>query len=96
LIKFKSYLIFGTLADHFGRRKLYGLEMVIITLMTVLSALSTDLIPGLTVFGTLSICRLFLGIGIGADNLLSIILITEFSNKKNRGALLTFIYVIYK
>jgi PHS family inorganic phosphate transporter-like MFS transporter len=58
---------FGYLADRYGRKKMYGIELMIIMVGTVGSAFSANLETGLSIFAVLGIWRLFMGIGIGGD-----------------------------
>lgn len=58
-------LFFGYLADRLGRKRMYGVELMIIVVCTCASALSATTVSGLSVFAILAIWRIFLGIGIG-------------------------------
>ena len=51
-------VIFGRLADRFGRKSVYGLEVAILTLGALLSATSQD-------FTQLLIWRFIIGLGVG-------------------------------
>ena len=53
-------VIFGRLADRFGRKAVYGLEVTILTLGALLSATSQD-------FTQLLIWRFIIGLGVGGD-----------------------------
>jgi PHS family inorganic phosphate transporter-like MFS transporter len=64
-------LVFGALADQFGRKRMYGIELMIIVACTCASALSATTVSGLSVFAVLGIWRVLLGIGIGGDYPLS-------------------------
>jgi PHS family inorganic phosphate transporter-like MFS transporter len=58
-------IFFGILADLKGRKRMYGIELIIILVCTCASALSATTVSGLSVFAILGIWRVFLGIGIG-------------------------------
>ena len=55
---------FGYLADVVGRKKMYGLELILIIFATLAQSLSSDG-PGLSVVGVLIFWRVLMGIGIG-------------------------------
>ena len=50
-------LFFGYIADRNGRKKMYGIELMIIIIFTINSAFSSDLKTGLSVFAILGIWR---------------------------------------
>lgn len=53
---------FGILADIVGRKKMYGLELILIIFATVAQAL-TAAGPGLSIVGTIVFWRVLMGIG---------------------------------
>lgn len=57
---------FGWLADHYGRKKMYGLELIIIIFATLAQALSASS-PAVSVVGLIIFWRVIMGIGIGGD-----------------------------
>jgi len=83
-------MLFGRLGDLIGRRRVYGLEAILMIIGALVSAFA----PSFTV---LLIGRLILGIGIGGDYPASGVLMTEYANKRNRGKLvgLTFIFFVF-
>lgn len=78
-------LVFGRLADRIGRHKIYGLTLIVLAIGAVLSALSPN-IYWLIGF------RLIMGLGIGGDYPLSATLMSEYSNRKDRGKLITMVF----
>ena len=50
-------ILFGILSDRKGRKKMYGVELTIIVIGTVGSALSGNLETGMSVFAVLAIWR---------------------------------------
>ncbi|KAI8802791.1 phosphate transporter [Cladochytrium replicatum] len=76
-------LIFGYLADKYGRKGIYGLSLAIIIFATVGTACSGTKIAG--VAGVLIFWRFILGIGIGGDYPLSAVITSEFGNTNTRG-----------
>ena len=67
----------GYLADRFGRRHLYMVDMIAYTFFGLLSAVSFNA-------PMLFLARVGLGFGIGADQALSFTIIGEFSPRKSR------------
>lgn len=55
---------FGALADLVGRKKMYGLELIIIIFATLAQALSSSS-PGMSITGIMIFWRVLMGIGIG-------------------------------
>ncbi|MGH7667656.1 MAG: MFS transporter [Candidatus Dormibacteria bacterium] len=85
LAAFVGSTVFGRIADVFGRKKIYGLEAAIMAVAAVGSALAPNLI-------WLIAWRFVLGIGIGGDYPVSAVLMSEYSNRKNRGRLVTMVF----
>jgi PHS family inorganic phosphate transporter-like MFS transporter len=67
---------FGVLADIVGRKKMYGLELILIIFCTVAQALSAAS-PAINIVGILIFWRVMMGIGIGGDYPLSSIITSE-------------------
>uniref|UniRef100_A0A7V3RDJ2 MFS transporter n=1 Tax=Mesoaciditoga lauensis TaxID=1495039 RepID=A0A7V3RDJ2_9BACT len=78
-------LIFGRIADKFGRKTVYGVEAIIMAIGAILSAFSPD-------FTWLLISRFLLGVGIGGDYPVSAVIMSEYSNKKDRGKLVSLVF----
>ncbi len=87
-------LFFGYLADRYGRKKMYGIELMIILIGTIGSALSSNLQSGFSVFAVLGLWRIFMGIGIGGDYPLSAIITAEFATTKHRGAMMAAVFAM--
>lgn len=69
-------LFFGWLADRIGRKRMYGIELMIIILATLAQSLSAAS-PGISIVGVLIFWRVIMGIGIGGDYPLSSIITSE-------------------
>ena len=82
---FLGALVFGALADRLGRKAIYGIELIIMAIGALLSAVA----PTLT---WLIIVRFILGIGIGGDYPVSATIISEHANKKDRGKLVAMVF----
>ena len=78
---------FGWLADVVGRKKMYGLELLIIIVATLAQALSSES-HSMHIVGVLIFWRVIMGIGIGGDYPLSSIITSEFATTKWRGAMI--------
>jgi PHS family inorganic phosphate transporter-like MFS transporter len=68
---------FGILGDCLGRKKMYGIELMIIVVATFASAFSADLATGMGVYAVLGMWRLILGVGIGGDYPMSAVITSE-------------------
>jgi MFS transporter, PHS family, inorganic phosphate transporter len=67
---------FGILADILGRKKMYGLELMVIIFATLAQALSSAS-PAISITGILCFWRVIMGIGVGGDYPLSSIITSE-------------------
>ena len=68
---------FGWLADVVGRKKIYGLELIIIIFTTMAQALGSNS-PAISITGLLAFWRVIMGIGIGGDYPLSSVITSEY------------------
>lgn len=71
----------GTVADRIGRKKAFGITLLIFALFSVLGALS----PGIWVFLAL---RFLAGVGLGGCIPVDYAIVSEFSPRKHRGRVL--------
>src|ERR1700712_3197266 len=67
---------FGYLADVLGRKKMYGLELILIIFATLAQALSSSS-RSISIVGVIIFWRVMMGIGIGGDYPLSSIITSE-------------------
>jgi PHS family inorganic phosphate transporter-like MFS transporter len=84
-------LIFGTLGDRIGRRRVYRLTLMIMVLSSIGCGFSICTTDG-CVFVTLGFFRFILGIGISGDYLLSATIMSEIANKRTRGAFIAAVF----
>ncbi|KAJ3357131.1 Inorganic phosphate transporter pho84 [Entophlyctis luteolus] len=91
---FVGQLLFGVLGDKLGRKKMYGVELIIMIVCTLGSALTGQMINGIPILYTLSIWRFFLGIGIGGDYPMSAVITSEFANVRYRGMMLAAVFAM--
>lgn len=80
-------VFFGFFSDRYGRKKLYGFEVLILFFGAILSASSHS-------FLALFFARLVVGFGIGGDYPSSAVVITENSTRKNRGFLVLLVFAM--
>ncbi|MCJ1335037.1 acid phosphatase pho5 [Bachmanniomyces sp. S44760] len=67
---------FGALADIVGRKRMYGLELILIIFTTLAQSLSSAS-PSMNIVGLIIFWRVLMGIGIGGDYPLSSIITSE-------------------
>jgi len=84
---------FGFLADIVGRKKMYGLELMVIIIGTLAQALSAPS-PAMSFVGVIIFWRVIMGIGIGGDYPLSSIITSEFATTKWRGAMMGSVFAM--
>lgn len=80
-------LVFGRLMDRLGRKAMYGIEVILLALGAVLSALAPS-------FGWLVFFRVLVGLGVGGDYPTSSVIMSEYANRKNRGMLVTMVFAM--
>ncbi|KAF2155358.1 MFS transporter [Myriangium duriaei CBS 260.36] len=84
---------FGYLADVVGRKKMYGLELILIIFATLAQSL-TSAAPAISLVGIIIFWRVLMGIGIGGDYPLSSIITSEFATTKWRGAMMGSVFAM--
>lgn len=80
-------VFFGFLSDKYGRKKLYGLEAIILCVGAIWSACTTS-------FVQLLLARILVGLGIGGDYPSSATVVSESANRKNRGFLVLLVFAM--
>eukprot|EP01018_Ginkgo_biloba_P034462 Gb_07357 [translate_table: standard] len=86
-------LFFGWLGDKMGRKKVYGMTLMLM----VFSSIACGLSFGRTakpVMTSLCFFRFWLGFGIGGDYPLSATIMSEYANKKTRGAFIAAVFAM--
>ncbi|WP_414633181.1 MFS transporter [Caldivirga sp. UBA161] len=78
-------VLFGWLADYWGRRRVYGVEAALMATGALLSALAPNLY-------WLIAFRGILGLGIGGDYPVSSVIMSEYANVKDRGRLVALVF----
>ena len=69
-------LVFGYMADWIGRKRMYGIELIIILAATLAQSLTASS-TGLSLVGVMVFWRVIMGIGIGGDYPLSAVITSE-------------------
>ncbi|KAF7437379.1 hypothetical protein PC9H_004218 [Pleurotus ostreatus] len=84
---------FGYLADSLGRKAVYGKELILIILATILTITTpTGSISPNGSLVYLSIFRILLGVGVGGDYPMSASVASDRANIRKRGTLLAYIF----
>ncbi|KAL0452438.1 UNVERIFIED_CONTAM: Inorganic phosphate transporter 1-11 [Sesamum latifolium] len=86
-------LVFGYLGDKLGRKKVYGVTLILMAFCAICSGLSFGYSPK-AIMGTLCFFRFWLGFGIGGDYPLSATIMSEYANKKTRGAFIAAVFAM--
>ncbi|GKU04592.1 unnamed protein product [Fusarium langsethiae] len=84
---------FGMMADIVGRKKMYGLELIVIIFATLAQALTAGS-PSTSLVGLIIFWRVIMGVGIGGDYPLSSIITSEFATTKWRGAMMAAVFAM--
>lgn len=82
---FVGAFVFGRIADVLGRKTVY----VTVAVIMVVGAIASALAPG---FAFLVVARFVLGLGIGGDYPVSAVLMSEYSNRTDRGRLVGLVF----
>jgi MFS transporter, PHS family, inorganic phosphate transporter len=78
-------VVFGRVADVLGRKRIYGLEVLVLAAGAIASAFAPS-------FWWLVIFRFILGVGIGGDYPVSATIMSEYSGTKVRGMLVSLVF----
>ncbi|XP_062097809.1 probable inorganic phosphate transporter 1-9 [Humulus lupulus] len=84
-------LVFGRLGDLIGRRRVYGMSLLLMVLSAIGCGFSICTKRG-CVLASLGFFRFLLGVGIGGDYPLSATIMSEFANKKTRGSFIAAVF----
>ncbi len=80
-------LLFGRIADMLGRKRIYGVEVLVLAAGAIGCALSPNIwwLIGL---------RFILGVGIGGDYPVSATIMSEYAGKSTRGMMVTLVFAM--
>ncbi|KAK7051065.1 hypothetical protein VNI00_005177 [Paramarasmius palmivorus] len=84
-------VLFGWLADMVGRKRMYGVELMIIIVTTFAQALSGNG-HAVGIIGVLVVWRFLMGVGIGGDYPLSAVISSEFASTRIRGRMMNAVF----
>ncbi|KAH7523374.1 probable inorganic phosphate transporter 1-9 [Ziziphus jujuba] len=84
-------VVFGRLGDRIGRRRVYGLALMLMVLSSIGCGFSICRSRG-CVLTSLGFFRFILGVGIGGDYPLSATIMSEFANKRTRGSFIAAVF----
>ncbi|KAL4191360.1 hypothetical protein AMTRI_Chr07g29520 [Amborella trichopoda] len=90
---FSGQLFFGWLGDKLGRKRVYGITLMVMVVCSIASGLSFGSSPK-GVIATLCFFRFWLGFGIGGDYPLSATIMSEYANKRTRGAFMAAVFAM--
>jgi MFS transporter, PHS family, inorganic phosphate transporter len=80
-------IVFGRVADVLGRKRIYGLEVLVLAAGAIASAFAPS-------FWWLVVFRFILGVGIGGDYPVSATIMSEYSGTKVRGLLVSLVFAM--
>jgi MFS transporter, PHS family, inorganic phosphate transporter len=80
-------LLFGRVADMLGRKRIYGVEVLVLAAGAIACAFSPNI---LWLIGL----RFILGIGIGGDYPVSATIMSEYAGKNHRGMMVTLVFAM--
>ncbi|XP_065026139.1 probable inorganic phosphate transporter 1-4 [Musa acuminata AAA Group] len=84
-------LFIGWLGDKLGHEKVYGITLMLMVICSIAIGLSFGH-TAKGVMATLCLFRFCLGFGIGGDYLVSATIMSEYANKKTRGAFIAVVF----
>ncbi|KAI0466303.1 major facilitator superfamily domain-containing protein [Xylaria cf. heliscus] len=87
-------LVFGFLADRYGRKTVYGLELAIVVAATIGMTTASTGVGSMKVYGWIGFWRALLGIGLGAEYPLSSIIAAEWSSTRSRGRMMAAVFLM--
>ncbi|KAJ4974444.1 hypothetical protein NE237_007618 [Protea cynaroides] len=90
---FAGHLFFGWIGDKMGRKHVYGVTLILLAVSAIASGLSF----GYTAKGVVAnLCffRFWLGFGVGGDYPLSATIMSEYANKRTRGAFISAVFAM--
>jgi len=86
-------VVFGYLADRLGRKKMYGVELIIIISATLAQSLCGES-TAISIVGVIIFYRVIMGIGVGGDYPLSAVITAEFASTKYRGGIVAAVFAM--
>ncbi|KAK0612953.1 inorganic phosphate transporter [Bombardia bombarda] len=88
-------LLFGYLADKFGRTRLYGIELVLVIVSTIgVATASTGYGGNMSFLALFTWWRFVMGVGIGAEYPLSAVITSEWSSTPSRATMISSVFLM--
>ncbi|KAL2199699.1 major facilitator superfamily domain-containing protein [Corynascus similis CBS 632.67] len=87
-------LLFGYLADRYGRTRLYGIELVLVIVSTIGIATTSNGYGDLSFLALFTWWRFVMGVGIGAEYPLSAVITAEWSSTSSRATMLSSVFLM--
>ncbi|KAF8779227.1 hypothetical protein HU200_002905 [Digitaria exilis] len=84
-------LLFGAMGDRAGRRRVYGASLLLMVCSALASGFSVCRTRGCAL-ASLCLFRFLLGVAIGGDYPLSATIMSEFANRRTRGAFIAAVF----
>ncbi|KAK8096045.1 hypothetical protein PG999_014067 [Apiospora kogelbergensis] len=88
-------VVFGVLADVYGRKSVYGIELCIVVIATIgMTTASTGYAGTMNIYGWIGFWRCLLGFGLGAEYPLSAVIAAEWSSTKSRAKMMAAVFLM--
>ncbi|KAK3995433.1 putative inorganic phosphate transporter [Cladorrhinum sp. PSN332] len=87
-------LLFGYLADRYGRTRLYGIELILVIVSTIGIATTSTGYGDISFLALFTWWRFVMGIGIGAEYPLSAVITSEWSSTSSRATMLSSVFLM--
>jgi len=84
-------IAFGMLCDKLGRKKMYGVSILIMIFATLATALSGEG-PVSSAVGVIVFWRVVLGLGVGGDYPMAAVITSEFASTRHRGRMMAAVF----
>ncbi|KXS21860.1 putative phosphate transporter [Gonapodya prolifera JEL478] len=87
--------MFGAMGDIFGRKRMYGVELIILIVGALGCALTSAPVRSTLNFtAILGFWRFVLGVGVGGDYPVSAVITSEFANVRRRGQMIAIVFAM--
>ncbi|KAK3939232.1 major facilitator superfamily domain-containing protein [Diplogelasinospora grovesii] len=88
-------LVFGFLADRYGRKSVYGAELMIVIVATVgMTTATSGHGDYMNIYGWIGFWRGMLGVGLGAEYPLSALIAVEWSSTRSRAKMMAAVFLM--
>jgi len=91
---FIGQILFGVIADKIGRKKMYGVELIILIVGAIGCSMVGPPAKGLSLLAILGFWRFILGVGVGGDYPVSGVITSEFASVHNRGTMVALVFAM--